>query len=1053
MANPSTSLKVCSWNVGGIHSPIKRKKILNYLKKENIHVALLQETHLTSDEHLKLKRDWVGQVFYSSFTSRSRGVAILIHKHLPLTNTQSVCDKSGRYLLLKGTLHSKPISFLNVYFPPVQSLDLITLAFSSFSDWICDNTVIAGDFNCYFSSSMDKSLATQVPTSKRAKALLDTCAELELVDTWRVLHPKDKEFTFFSGVHKTSSRIDFVFTPKVSLGNIVNCRIGDIIISDHAPVFVELDNLNANFRNYNWRFNNFLIHDPKFEKFLNDHLNNFIQDNKTPDVSPGLLWDTLKAYTRGLVISYSAGLKKRTQMEQRKLELKLHELQIKHNLSPSEQLRGEIHVTKTALEGLLTKKAEKSIFFMKQRLYEFANKPNRYLANILKNKGSSRNIPCIKDALGILNCDNIVINDTFKTFYKQLYTSQFKSSNYQDMSSFFQNLDLPQITEIQKEELSKPITRSEILKIIQRLPNNKAPGPDGFNGEFYKKFSQILLSPLSEMVDSSFASGALPPSLLEANISLVLKKDKPPEECSSYRPISVLNIDLKILAKTLASRLETILPSIIHNDQTGFIRGRYSTHNVRRLLNLIQHSSAFNSDSMIISLDAEKAFDRLEWPYLFFTLQKFGMTDGFINWIRILYASPLSAVITNGHKSNNFSIERGSRQGCPLSPLLFALAMEPLAAAIRMDPCIEGLLLNNCQRRISLYADDVLIFLNSPSRSIPKLINLITQYSSFSGYKIYFSKSEAMPLSSSYKASPSISRPFRWSPNGFTYLGFKISPNLKDLYNLNYTPLIQAVNRDLDRWCSLPLSLLGRIHLVKMNILPRLLYLFQMLPLVLSSRVLAKLNSSIVSFIWNRKRPRLRYSYLSLPIRMGGLAAPSLPLYLWSAQFKFLLEWYRSDQGSIYLSAESASLNDIPLWNLLYISPPKSSLLAKDNLLLKNMLSICHKVRSLEGYKKHFSLLTPIHQNPDFIPGLNAGFSEWFRGIKTVGDLVDGDAILSFQQVKDKYGISSGDVFRYMQVKHFILGRLKECDGQMSISQMESLILKTTKLKSFSKSV
>lgn len=184
------------------------------------------------------------------------------------------------------------------------------------------------------------------------------------------------------------------------------------------------------------------------------------------------------------------------------------------------------------------------------------------------------------------------------------------------------------------------------------------------------------MSPLSEMF------GALPPSLMEANISLVLKKDKPPEECSSYRPISVLNIDLKILAKILASRLEAILPSIINNDQTGFIRGRYSSHNLRRLFNLIQHSSTFTSDALVISLDAEKAFDRLEWPYLFFTLKKFGLGDEFINWIQILYASPLSTVITNGHKSNSFSIERGSRQGCPLSPLLFALAMEPLAAEI-----------------------------------------------------------------------------------------------------------------------------------------------------------------------------------------------------------------------------------------------------------------------------------------------------------------------------------------------------------------------------------
>lgn len=122
------------------------------------------------------------------------------------------------------------------------------------------------------------------------------------------------------------------------------------------------------------------------------------------------------------------------------------------------------------------------------------------------------------------------------------------------------------------------------------------------------------------MFQSSFVAGTLPPSLMEANISLVLKKGKPPEDCASYRPVSALNLDLKILAKVLASYLETILPSVVKNDQTGFIRGQYSTHSDRHLLNIIQHSSLFSPAALVISLDAEKAFDRLEWPYRFFTL-------------------------------------------------------------------------------------------------------------------------------------------------------------------------------------------------------------------------------------------------------------------------------------------------------------------------------------------------------------------------------------------------------------------------------------------------
>lgn len=123
----------------------------------------------------------------------------------------------------------------------------------------------------------------------------------------------------------------------------------------------------------------------------------------------------------------------------------------------------------------------------------------------------------------------------------------------------------------------------------------------------------------------------------------------------------------------LATQLEGVLPLLINEDQTGFIKGCQSYNNMCRLLNMVQFFQQRSMQGLVLSLDAEKAFDRVEWPYLFNTLHKFGLGETFIRWINLLYKNTLSAVLTNGLRSPNFQTQRGTKQGCALSPLLFAL--------------------------------------------------------------------------------------------------------------------------------------------------------------------------------------------------------------------------------------------------------------------------------------------------------------------------------------------------------------------------------------------
>lgn len=301
---------------------------------------------------------------------------------------------------------------------------------------------------------------------------------------------------------------------------------------------------------------------------------------------------------------------------------------------------------------------------------------------------------------------------------------------------------------------------------------------DGFTAEYYKSFSNLLSPYLTDMYNEDFALGRLPETLSEASISLLLlKKDKDPLLCGSYRPISLLNVDFKILSKILALRLQTVLSPIIDPDQTGFMPNRQSFHNTRRLLN-ITASSCSLSPEVVVSLDAEKAFDRMEWGFLHEVLARFGLGGAFVKWVKLLYSSPKASVRTNDISSSPFPLGHGTRQGCPLSPLLFTLVIEPLALWLRSDAGFQGITRLDTVHKVSLYADDLLLYVSDPISSFPTIFKILNEYSSVSRYKLNYQKSEILPINDLAKQLPQSIVPFKWSNNGFQYLGIHITSSL-----------------------------------------------------------------------------------------------------------------------------------------------------------------------------------------------------------------------------------------------------------------------------------
>ena len=224
---------------------------------------------------------------------------------------------------------------------------------------------------------------------------------------------------------------------------------------------------------------------------------------------------------------------------------------------------------------------------------------------------------------------------------------------------------------------------------------NKSPGTDGITVEFYRYFWNEIRKLVFDSINNAFKDKILSCEQKRGVIRLIPKKDKDLTNVKNWRPISLLNTDYKIIAHILATRLQTVLPTVISKDQSGYLKNRNIGINIRSIFDTIETIESQNLSALLAFLDFEKAFDKINWTFLQNTLKQFGFGNILIEWVKILSTDIESCVINNGTTSKYFKIKSGVRQGCPLSALLFLVAVETVAIAIRKNENINGVKVGN----------------------------------------------------------------------------------------------------------------------------------------------------------------------------------------------------------------------------------------------------------------------------------------------------------------------------------------------------------------------
>ena len=461
-----------------------------------------------------------------------------------------------------------------------------------------------------------------------------------------------------------------------------------------------------------------------------------------------------------------------------------------------------------------------------------------------------------------------------ENYYTNLYKLELLNPSANLLHSFLGNSGIPKLSDEEATLCEGKLTASECFKSLQSFQKNKSPGNDGLTVEFYIAFWDVVGDLLVDSLNCSYDYGELSNSQKQAIITLLEKKDKDKTKISNWRPISLINVDAKIGSKAIALRLQTILPSIIHYNQSAYVKGRTVFDAIRTIDDVLEYTERYKIDGRMVAIDFQKAFDSVNRNFLYETLFTFGFGPSFIQWVCTFYQNISSCVVNNGFATGHFPIQRGVRQGDPLSPYLFIIVLEVLATGIRGDASIRGVNVDGIDIKLQIFADDLTGFVRN-EQSFNRFLDIIEEFGECSGLRINYDKTEILFLGNQLPKHVNDGTEIRKAKvkRAVKILGVHFTYDVALKQKLNFDEIMHSIKENLKLWRWRNLTVIGRIQIVKTFVIPIIMYRAGLISL--DKEVIKEANSIIYDFIWKGK-DKVKRSSLINDLEHGGLKAPHL---------------------------------------------------------------------------------------------------------------------------------------------------------------------------------